>query len=532
MKILVAEPLAASGIDRLRAQHEVDERPGLARADLLAAIGDYDALVVRSQVKVDAELIAAGSRLIVVGRAGVGVDNVDLDAATRAGITVVNAPTGNTIAAAEHTLALLFGLARRIAAADASMRRGEWARARFTGVELRGRTLGIVGLGKIGQAIADRARALEMRVVASDPYVTPEQAALHGVDLTDLDRLLAEADAVTVHVPLTRATRDLIDAAAIARMKPGSLLLNVARGGVVNEAAVADALTSGHLGGAAFDVFEHEPPTDSPLLHAPNTLLTPHLGASTEEAQVLVAEEVADQVLDVLAGRPARYAVNAPLFTPETARAVAPYLPVAELLGRFFAQFARGAASTLTLDVAGEPAEHDASPLAAAVLRGLLESTTTERVNLINAGALAKARGITLVERRTPDAGRFSALLTLSGDAGGRQTTVAGTLGAGGARIARLDDYWLDMVPADLMLITRHQDRPGTVGRIGLMLGAADVNISAMHLARHQPRGDAFMILAVDDEVPASVVEAIRANEAVLDLWIIRLGPATTTIAT
>ena len=524
MRVLVAEPLAREGVALLREHHEVDERPGLSRDELYAIVGDYDALVVRSQVKVDADLIAAGRRLVVVGRAGVGVDNVDLEAATRAGITVVNAPTGNTIAAAEHTLALMFGLARRIAAADASMRRGEWKRSQFTGVELRGKTLGIIGLGKIGQAIADRARALEMTVVGVDPFITAEQAALHGVELVELDALLDRADVVTVHVPMTRSTRGLIGRDALARMKPGALLLNVARGGVVDEQAVAEALREGRLAGAAFDVYEQEPPTGSPVLEAPNTLLTPHLGASTEEAQVLVAEEVADQILDVLAGRPARYAVNAPLLTPETARAIAPYLPLAEILGRFFAQFARTAVRTLTLEIAGDPAEFDGSPLTAAVLRGLLETTTTERVNAVNAGAIAKARGITLVERRTPDAGAFSALLTLSGEADGTPVTVAGTVALGEPRLIRLDDYWLDMAPADVMLITRHRDRPGTVGRIGLMLGEADVNISAMHLARTRPREDAFMILALDDDVPAPVAEAIRAHEAVLDLWTVRLG--------
>ena len=405
------------------------------------------------------------------------------------------------------------------------MRRGEWKRSAFTGVELRGKTLGIVGLGKIGQAIADRVRALEMHVLASDPYVTAEQAALHGVELADLPALLSVADVITVHVPLTRATRGLIGTEALARVKPTALLLNVARGGVVDEAAVAEALTEGRLAGAAFDVFEHEPPIGSPLLTAPNALLSPHLGASTAEAQVAVAEEIADQVLDVLGGRPARYAVNAPLLTAETAQAIAPYLPVAELLGRFFAQFARGAASTLTLEVAGEPAEFDASPLSAAALRGLLEPTTTERVNLINAAALARARGITLVERRTPEAGQFAALLTLFGAAGGRLSTVAGTIGGDGMpRIVRLDDFWLDMAPSDLMLITRHQDRPGIVGRVGLMLGGADVNISAMHVARTQPRGDAFMILALDDDVPDDVAASIRANPGVADLWIVRLG--------
>jgi len=524
MRILVAEPLAREGIDRLREEHDVDERPNLSREELCGSVADYDALVVRSQVQVDADLIAAGHRLVVVGRAGVGVDNVDLDAATRAGITVVNAPTGNTIAAAEHTLALLFALARRIAAADASVRRGEWKRSQFTGNELRGRTLGIVGLGKIGQAIADRARALEMSILGVDPYVTAEQAALHGVELVEFDALLARSDVVTVHVPLTRATRGLIGLEALAKMKPGALILNVARGGIVDEAAVAQALRKGQLGGAGIDVFEHEPPTDSPLLDAPNTVLTPHLGASTEEAQVLVAEEVAGQVLDVLAGRPARYAVNAPLMTPETAQALAPYLPLAETLGRFFAQFARTAVRTMTLEIAGELAEFDASPLAAAALRGLLETATTERVNLVNAAALARARGLRLVERKTPDAGAFAALLTLSGEANGRPVTVAGTVANGEPRLVRLDDYWLDMAPGDVMLITRHQDKPGTMGRIGLILGDADVNISAMHLARTRPREDAFMILALDDDVSPAVADAIRTNEAVIDLWTIRLG--------
>ncbi|HET7169128.1 MAG TPA: phosphoglycerate dehydrogenase [Candidatus Limnocylindrales bacterium] len=524
MKVLVAEAVAREGIDRLRARHDVDERIGCSREELAALLPDYDALIVRSQVQVDAELIAAGTRLVVIGRAGVGVDNVDLEAATRAGVTVVNAPTGNTIAAAEHTLALLYGVARRTAAADASVRRGEWQRAQFTGLELRGRTLGIVGLGKIGQAIALRARAMEMVVIGADPYVTAEQAANHGVELVDLDALLERADVVSVHVPLTRATTGMIGRAAIARMRPGSIVLNVARGGIIDEAAVAEALASGHLAAAGIDVFDHEPPTDSPLLTAPNTLLTPHLGASTAEAQVLVAEEVADQVLDVLDGRSARYAVNAPLLTPETARALGPYLPLAEILGQFFAQFSRGGVRTLTLEIAGELAGHDAAPLTAAVLRGLLETVTTERVNLVNAGALAKARGITLVERKTSDAGAYDAALTLSseGPVGGR-LTVGGTVAAGEPRITRLGAYRLDMEPARVMLITHHTDQPGMVGRIGAMLGEADVNISAMHLARSRPREDALMILALDDDVPATVEEAIRGLDAVLELWTIRL---------
>lgn len=524
MRVLVAEPVAREGIDLLAAEHEVDERLGCTADELAAILPDYDALIVRSQVQVDARLIAAGTRLVVIGRAGVGVDNVDLDAATRAGITVVNAPTGNTIAAAEHTLALLYGVARKVAAADASVRRGEWKRAQFTGLELRGRTLGIIGLGKIGQAIALRARAMDMVVLAADPFISPEQAANHGAELVDLDALLTRSDVITVHVPLSRATRGLIGAASIARMRPGSIVLNVARGGILDEAAVAAALESGQLAGAGVDVFEHEPPTDSPLLTAPNTVLTPHLGASTAEAQVLVSEEVASQVLDVLDGRSARYAVNAPLLTPETARAIAPYLPLAETLGRFFAQFSRGGIRTLTLEIAGELAAYDASPLTAAVLRGLLETSTTERVNLVNAGALAKARGITVVERKTPDAGAFAAQLTLSSEDRERPVVVAGTVAGGEPRITRLGAYRLDMGPADVMLITHHQDRPGMVGSMGAMLGAADVNISAMHLARLRPREDALMVLALDEDVPPAVEDAIRRHDAVLDVWIIRLG--------
>ena len=519
MRVLVAEKMAAEGIDLLRSEHEVDVRTDLSRPDLLKALPDYDALLVRSGVQVDAEAIAAGSRLVVVGRAGVGVDNVDLDAATRAGITVVNAPTGNTTAAAEHTLALMYAVARHIATADASLRNGEWRRNDFIGVELRGKTLGIIGLGKIGMAIADRARAMEMTVIGHDPFVTAEAAANHGVTLAERAVVIASADVLTLHVPLTRQTRNLLDADAIATMKPSAIVLNVARGGLVDEAALATALREGRVGGAGIDVYATEPPAGSPLLDAPNTVLTPHLGAATEEAQVRVAVEAAQQVLDVLAGRPARYAVNAPILTPETARALGPYLPLTEMLGQLYAQLAVSV-DALTLEVAGELAAHDPAPLAAAALRGLLETVTVERVNQVNAPALAKARGISLVERRTPDAGRYASLVTLAGT-----TIVGGTVGAlGEPHLVRLGEHWLDMQPEHWMLITRHHDRPGTIGKVGLILGEADVNISAMHLARSSPRADAFMIIALDDPVPDDAAARIRALEAVMDLWVVRLG--------
>jgi len=527
-RILVAEAIAAEGVAALETRHQVDVRTGLSAEELRSIIGDYEALIVRSSVDVDAALIAAGKNLQVIGRAGVGVDNVDLDAATRAGITVVNAPTGNTIAAAEHTIALLLALARNVPAADASLRRGEWSRSKLQGVQLRGRTLGIVGLGKIGMAVAERARGFGMTLLGSDPFVTAEQAALRGVELVPFETLLERCDAITVHVPLSRGTTSLIDDKALRRMRPGAFVLNVARGGIVDEAALADALREGRIGGAGIDVFENEPPAGSPLLDAPRTVLTPHLGASTVEAQVAVAEEIAEQVLGVLDGRPARYAVNAPLLSAEAEQTIAPFLPLAEMLGRFVAQFARGGVATLTVELAGELARTESGPVTAAALRGLLETTTTERVNLVNAAILARARGITVVERKTADAGGFSAAVTLraapSGSSRAGEVAVGGTVAGGEMRIVRLNAYRLDMAAEDRMLITRHQDRPGTIGRLGQLLGRADVNISSMHVARTAPRADALMVVSVDDDVTPELEAAIRGDEGVVELWNVRLG--------
>jgi D-3-phosphoglycerate dehydrogenase len=522
VKILVAEQLAKQGVEILRAHHEVDEKLGLTPEQLAEIIGEYDALLVRSQVKVTADVMAHAGRLIVIGRAGVGVDNVDLDAATRAGVVVVNAPTGNTVSAAEQTIALMLAVARKTAAADASMRRGEWKRGSFTGVELRGRTLGIIGLGKIGRAVADRAVGLEMNVIGHDPFVTAEQAAHHGITLVEIDEVIEKSDVITVHVPLNKATRGIIGPDQIGRLRPGVILVNVARGGVYDEAAVAQALAEGKISGAAFDVYDKEPPVDSPLLTAPNTVLTPHLGASTTEAQVRVAVEACEQVIDVLAGRSARYAVNAPLLTPETARAIATYLPLTVTLGRIAEQYLRGAVRSLTVEVAGEIAGHDVSQLTAAAIRGVLETATTERVNLINAAFLARSRGMTVNESKTSDAGTFSSLVTLTLEGDRNKAIIAGTVANGEARLVRIDDNWLDMAPTPLMLVTRHLDKPGTMGRIGLMLGEAEVNISSMHLARTEPRRDALMLLAVDDEVPDGVIAEIKSHPAVLDVWVIR----------
>jgi D-3-phosphoglycerate dehydrogenase len=364
---------------------------------------------------------------------------------------------------------------------------------------------------------------MEMNIIGYDPFVTAELAAMHGVTLADVETIIEKADVITVHVPLNKATRGIINADNIGNLKPGVMLINVARGGVYDEAAVAQALTDGKIAGAAFDVFESEPPAaDNPLFKAPNTVLTPHLGALTAEAQLRVAEEACEQVVDVLAGRSARYAVNAPLLTPETARAIAPYLPLTETLGSFAAQYVRGGIKTLTVDVAGDLADHDASQLTAAALRGVLADATSERVNLINAGFLAKNRGLTVNERKTNDAGTFASLVTLTVEGDGGTAVLAGTIANGEPRLVRIDDNWLDMAPTPFMVMTRHQDKPGTMGRIGLILGEADVNISSMTLARTALRNDALMLLAVDDEVPDAVASQIRENPNVLDVWVIR----------
>jgi D-3-phosphoglycerate dehydrogenase len=518
VKVLVAEKLAPEGVALLEADHDVDVRVGMSREEFLAALPDYDALLIRSGIKADAEAIAAGRRLIVVGRAGVGVDNIDIPAATAAGITVVNAPTGNTTAAAEHTLALLFALARRVPAADASMHAGEWNRSAFMGRELVGKTLGVIGLGKIGMAVASRARALDMEVVGYDPFVTEDAAGLHGIRLLSVEEILPIADAITVHVPKTKDTTNLISTAELATMKPDAFVINVARGGVIDEVALAQALTDGVIAGAAVDVYSTEPPAeDNPLRRAPNAILTPHLGASTSEAQTRVAVEAAEQVREVLAGRSARYAINAPLLTPETADALAPYLPLARVLGQFYAQFSDDIAD-LTLSVAGELSEHDSAPLTAAVLGGILEQHTEDRVNVVNAPALAKARGIHLSVHKTSDAGRYASLLTLRG-----QRSVAGTVASGEARLVALDGYEVDLAPAANMLVSRHTDRPGAIGTVGLAMGEADINISAMHLGRSDKRAVAFMILALDEAVPESVADTIRAVDGMHEVWLINL---------
>lgn len=523
-RVLVADPIADDGVEDLRQHFDVDVITGQTSDELLARIGQYEALVVRSETRVRPEHIRAATRMRIIGRAGVGVDNIDLDAATSAGILVVNAPAGNTIAAAEHTVAMMMALARNIPQANMSMRAGRWDRKKFMGFQLRGKTLGVVGLGAIGAEVAKRAQGLEMDVVAFDPVVSQERAELINVELVTLDELCRRADVVTVHVPLVPATRHLFNRERLASCKRGVRLINVARGGIYEEAEVLLALDSGQVAGAAFDVFEEEPlPAGSALASHPLVVTTPHLGASTEEAQVGVAADVVLQVISVLSGGPARWAVNAPTVLPEEMQAMAPYLSLAEKLGSLYAQAGGGGARRVELEVSGSLSRHDPSYLTAEVIKGMLTPFTEDRINVVNARLQAAARGIEVVEKRTDAHGLYPDLLTLRVDGTGPGFRASGTVLPQGARLVRLGDFHIDIAPTGRFLITYHDDRPGIIGSVGLALGRGNVNIAALQLGRDAPRGRAVMIVAVDDVVPESVRDELGAIDGMSDIRYVEL---------
>jgi D-3-phosphoglycerate dehydrogenase len=529
-RILVVEPVARAGLDILAAAHELDERLGMPRTGLLEALtegGGTDALVVRSQTRVDAELLAAGApRLSVVGVASVGTDRIDLEAATRAGVMVVNAPTGNTVAAAEHTMALMLALHRRIPAADASIRAGEWDRGRFTGAELRGKTLGIVGLGKIGKAVARRANGFEMRVLAHDPYLTAEQAAEHGARLVGLLELLGRSDVISVHTPLTAQTRNLIGRGEIEAMKPGARLLNVARGGIVDEAALAESLASGHLAGAAVDVYSAEPMSpDNSLRAAPNLVLTPHLGASTAEAQDRVAVEMAEQLLEALAGVTPIYAVNAPAVAPDVAPRLRPFVDLGRRLAILARQLAPTAFDRISLTYAGEIGGWEPSPIRTAVLAGFLEAVTDQRVNAVNADLVAAERGLAVREERTDASGAWASLLSLEVGEGESAVRLSGSTAHGRPHLAAVGGFEIDAELAGRMLVTRHRDQPGIVGAVGTILAEASVNISSLELSRLSEHGEAMMFVSVDQPIPAAVLERLGSVPGMLETRVVELPP-------
>ncbi len=523
-RILVADPVAEEGVEMLRGLGDVDVRTGLARDELVAAIADYDALVVRSETKVTREVIEAGRKLVAVGRAGVGVDNIDLEAATERGVVVVNAPQGNTVAAAEHTIALLMALARHLPQADASMRQGLWARKSYVGTEIRGKVLGIIGLGKIGSEVARRAAGMEMRILGNDPFVSEERARALGVELVEFDEILAESDFISVHPPLTPQTQGMIGAAEIARMKDGVRLINVARGGIIDEVALADAVRAGKVAGAAVDVFSTEPPGENPLLGDPRIIITPHLGASTAEAQERVALDVAEQLVDILSGRPARYAVNAPMIAPETLKVVGPYMAVAETLGSVATQLVTGQLTSIEFDYYGDIAEHDVTPLRASVIRGLLRPISEENVNIVNASLIAQSRGWRIDERLQASHDVYLNLLHVKVGTTEAEVTVAGTVQHGQPHIVILNGLDVDLVPEPgaYLLVCDNEDRPGMIGRVGTLLGQFDINIRSMQVGRRERRTRALMLIAVDEAPTEDERQQIEDIDGIYNVRLVR----------
>ncbi len=516
MRVLIADELAPVGVDLLREHHAVDVRTGLPHDELIAAIGEYEAIVVRSRTTVDAAVIAAADRLTVIGRAGVGIDNIDVEAATGRGILVCNVPQSNIVSAAEHAIALMLAAARQIPRADASVRAGRWERSRFAGTELADKMLGIVGLGRVGHLVAERCRAFGMEVTAYDPYVSPDHASRLGVSLVDdLDDLCRRADVITVHLPRTEETEGIIDAERLRVMKPTALVVNAARGGLVDEAALAQALREGWIAGAALDVYASEPPGDSPLFGLDTIVLTPHLGASTGEAQDRASRMVAEAVIDALAGELVAGAVNIPVAVALPAH-LAPFLGLARRLGRLCNALRASGPGEVTVELVGAVAQEprQTEPLALAVLVGLLDDVVDRPVSYVNATEVGEARGIRVSTLVSPSRDRGPVIRVHAGE-----ISVAGTLTDPGNR-ERLTEVWgydLDVEPAEHMVFFRYVDRPGVIGRIGQMFGTAGVNIASMQVSRRQAGGDALMAMAVDSSVPPDVVaaaaEAIGASE-------------------
>lgn len=492
--------MVAEALEFLRRHAEVTVKMGMSPDELISLIGDYDALLVRSQTKVTAPVIAAACRLQVIGRAGVGVDNIDLEAATKRGILVVNAPAGNITSTAEHTISMLLAVARHIPQADASLRSGQWQRERFRGTEVRNKVLGVVGLGRVGSEVAALAKGLRMRVIAYDPMISADYAGRLGVGLVSLEELLKQADFVTVHVPLTPATTNLIGARQLKLVKPTAMFINCARGGIIDEATLYQALEEGRVAGAALDVFIKEPPGDSPLVRSSKVVVTPHLAASTSEAEANVGIDIAEQVMAALQGKPVRYPVNAPGVTAETLAVLGPFLAVGTTLGNLAIQLSEDHPDSLLIRYEGEIANCDTAAVKAAVLGGLLESISEERVNLVNANIIASSRGLKIMEQKETQCQNYANLLTVQLHTSAGVTTIAGTSMRGQVNIVQINEFWIEFVPSGAyLLVTSHKDRPGMVGVVGTILGNARVNISNMQVSRDQPGGKAMMALCLDN---------------------------------
>jgi D-3-phosphoglycerate dehydrogenase len=512
-RVVIAEQFAEKGLAVLRDHGiDIDSQVGRPRAELVRALAEADGLIVRSETRVDRALLAAGPKLTVVARAGVGVDAIDVDAATDAGIIVINTPGANTIAATEQTFALMLSLARRTPAAVQSLREGLWDRKPFIGTELFGKTLGIIGLGRIGGNVAQRARAFGMNVITVDPYISAARAEAFETKLVDLDTLMRTADIVTLHVPLNNQTLGMIDAAKLALLQPHAMIVNCARGGVIVERDLLAALDAGTLAGAAIDVVAEEPPprdgTGAQLHRHPKVFATPHLGGSTHEALERIATELAHDVARVLLGSPANAAVNAPVPDGPEAQRVLPFLDVAYRMGRFFPQFAQETQlSSFALTLAGDLAEVPPEPLVRAFLSGLLQTTTDRRVSVVNADAIARELGIRVDAHGERGSSVYASSLRLSGG----KTTITGTSVSGVPRIVEADGFEIDATPIGAMLITQHRDVPGMIGKVGTLLGQQNVNISTMQVSRNAIGGDAIMVLSVDRPADAATIAALRA---------------------
>jgi D-3-phosphoglycerate dehydrogenase len=525
-KVLVSDSVDRAGIEILSQVAQVDVKTGLPLSELISIIPEYDALMIRSGTQVTKEVIEAGAQLKIIGRAGVGVDNVDVAAATRQGIVVVNSPEGNTIAAAEHALAMMMSLSRYVPDANHSVKSGEWNRKAFIGAEIYKKTLGLIGLGKIGSHVANVAKAMGMKLIAYDPYISNERAEQIGCRLVELDVLIQEADYITLHIPRTEETANLINAEALAKMKPTARIINCARGGLIDEAALAEALKEGRIAGAALDVFGNEPlEADSPLREGDkNLILTPHLGASTAEAQVNVAVDVAEQIRDVLLGLPARSAVNIPGLYPDALAKLRPYLELAEALGNMVGQLAGGRVESLTISLQGDLANQDSKPITIAALKGLLTPALRERVNYVNANIEAKERGIRIIEMRDASVRDYTDSLHLEAKGSRGQHTVTGALlGDGELRITNVDEFPVNVPPIQHMLFTRHRDMPGIIGRIGSLLGSFNVNIASMQVGRKIVRGDAVMVLSLDDPLPEGILEEILKVSGIRDAYTVTM---------
>ncbi len=512
-RVLVSDPLAEEGLAILRTQFEVDEKTDLKEDQLISIIGNYDALLVRSGTEVTAKVIEAGKNLKFIGRAGAGVDNIDMDAATRKGIIVANAPEGNTLAATEHTMAMMLSLARNIPQATASLKRKEWKRSKFMGVELNEKTLGIVGLGRIGREVTKRATALGMHIVGYDPFIGKEKAAQFGVDSMSVEELFRVSDVITVHTPLIKETKHLINAKSIATMKDGVRIINCARGGIIDEKALYDAIKSGKVAGAALDVFEEEPPLQSPLLELDQVIVTPHLGASTVEAQTNVAVSIAKQCISVLGGGSAKYVVNAPLVPADQQDVVEPFAQLAEKIGRFLIQLVEGRLEKVEIIYGGELSQgtYNTKFITRIAIKGLLDPILQVPVNMVNAEFIASERGIKVSETITADAQGFKNLITIRVVTDKGEESVSGTVFfKGRSRIVAIGGYTMDMIPEGYVIVSRHLDKPGVIGRASTILGKANINIAGMQVGRINPGQEAIMVLNVDSEVPPEIMDEIR----------------------